>query len=66
MTIPIGPLRLTITLSLATGAARTWEALAAIGMNDQELALLNVRNTHTPESAMWEQRHHLLVSGPWP
>jgi hypothetical protein len=66
MTIRFGPLRLTISLSVAAGPDRTWETSAAIGLSDQELAHLNGRNTRTPESAMWEQRHQLLVSGPWP
>jgi hypothetical protein len=66
MTIRLVPLRLTISLFVAADAERTWEAFAAIGLSHEELGQLNGWNTRTPESAMWEQRHQLLVSGPWP
>jgi hypothetical protein len=66
LTLPRGLLRLIGTLALAAAAKRTWGERAALDRGDRELAQLNARNTRPPEEAIWEQRHPLLVSGPWP
>jgi hypothetical protein len=65
-TISFGLLQVRITLSLTTDSGQNWEERAAFGMSDRELVQLNGRNTRLLESAIWEQRHQLLVSGPWP
>jgi hypothetical protein len=53
MTIPFGPLRLYISLSWKSGEHPQWEALAAAGMDDQELARLNRMNTRDPVNSPW-------------
>jgi hypothetical protein len=60
MTIPIGPLRLIITLSLAEDSRTCWEELSAVEVEDQELARMNRRNTLYPEIVRWDHLIHFI------
>ena len=44
MEIPLGQLRLTITISRAPERRKGWEEMVAVGMDDLELARLNQAN----------------------
>lgn len=60
MTIPLGPLRLSISLTLVEDSGPCWEELAAVGMEDLELARLNVRNTLHLEVLRCEYLHPFI------
>jgi hypothetical protein len=53
MEIPVGRLRLTITLSRAPERKKGGEELVAVGMDDLELARLNQANTRDYDGAPW-------------
>lgn len=57
--IPIGPLRLSISLSLAKESS-CWEELSAVEMEDQELARMNRRNALYPEIVRWDHLIHFI------
>lgn len=45
---PIGPFRLHVSVTFAPVRRKQWEELAAVGMDDCELARLNEANTAEP------------------
>jgi hypothetical protein len=44
MEIPLGRLRLTITVSFVPERKKVWEEMVAVGLDDLELARLNLAN----------------------
>jgi hypothetical protein len=53
MEIPIGRLRLIISVNRVPGQQPRWEHLASAGRDDHELARLNRRNTDDYDGAPW-------------
>jgi hypothetical protein len=59
---PIVRFRLNLTLSRAADRRKGWEEMTAIGMDDLELARLNLANIRDPVAAVSEGAR--LVCGP--
>jgi hypothetical protein len=59
MMIPLGPLRLSISLTLAEEPSSRWEMLAA-GMEDRELTHLSKRTPPRPEVVRWDHLIHFI------
>ena len=64
MTIPLGRLRLRITLSRASDHPKGWEEWVAPGMDDLDLARLNQGNMRRQQSASWTALR-LIQNGGW-
>jgi hypothetical protein len=63
MTFPLGFFGLRFSRFLDRNSLRIWEEDVAVELGDHELARLNSRNLRDLDSAVWDSRRVLLVTG---